>query len=372
MSPGLYLPAATEAIKGSLIHQTTVSAVPVTGSTVPLDVKDVTLTFSEDWSPHVQASVSIPATVDESLYAVLDPLKRCKLQISTGYVYGDGTRDVQPLATVYLTDRGTKRPDDTIELAAASAEALAQTAYLDPWTVPSRAGLTEWVTSLVTFAMYPEVPVITSTVGAGYAAAEIATIPAAPGDNVWDLIAEAASRTSIWIYSDGTGRWIITARPVSTGTIAHTVATGEGGTAFSTDAKLSRDGFANICLGIYTWKEGTVDKLIRGWAAINSGTLDPAIVGRVMDVTEGKGPITQAAANTKAASRLANLGSRARSLLLEAHAAYWLRPSNTITAKLQTGTAEDVIVRSVTYAPLAGTMNITTRQALNVPMKIGE
>jgi hypothetical protein len=372
MTPGAYLPIAAEAIKGSLIHELVGSAIPATGSPLGLDLEDATVTFSEDWSPHVQATLTVPAPTDESLYAVLDPLKRCKVQISTGYTYPDNTRDVQTLATLYLTGRGTKRPDNTIELAAASAEALAQAAYLDPWTVPNRAGLTEWVTSLVTFAMYPETPVITSTVGAGYAATEIATIPAAPGDNVWDLIAEAASRTAIWIYADGAGRWIITARPVATGAVAHTVATGPDGTVFSSDAQLSREGFANICMGVYTWREGTTDKLVRGWAAISSGPLAPATAGRVMDVTEGKGPISQAAANTKASSRLANLSTRGRSLLLEAHAAYWLRPSNTITTKLETGPAEDVLVRSVTYAPLAGTMNITTRQALNAPMTIGE
>ena len=205
----------------------------------------------------------------------------------------------------------------------------------------------------------------------GYAAADLADIPVAAGDDCWSLISEAASRAGAWVYGDG-NRWIITGRPVNTGTIAHTVAAGDRGTLFSSDAQISREGSANSCLITYRWKEGTVDKLMSGFAEVNSGPLVPATAGRMGDATERKGPVSQATANKAAAGRLANLASRGRALLLEAHAAYWLRPSQTITAQLRTGAPEDVLIRAITYSPLAGTMNITTRQALNVPMKIGE
>jgi hypothetical protein len=258
-------------------------------------------------------------------------------------------------------------------LTAASGEAITQGAILDPWTAwsPDRAGLTEFVTWAVTYGMYPEAPAIDSVLGSGFGAAALADLPVEAGMNLWDLIAEAAARTGAWVYADG-NRWIITRSPTTTGVIAHTLTTGAGGTVFNSDAQLSREGFANSCLITYRWKAGTVDHVMYGYARINGGAYAPESAGRLGDVTERPGPITQAAANQAAAARLANLATRGRSLLLEAHAAYWLRPSNTITVQLPTGPPETVLVRSVTYAPLAGTMNVTTRQAINVPMKIGE
>lgn len=371
---GAFLPAATLALQSSLTHEVSATAVPVTGSPVALDLEDISVTFAEDWSPHVQVSLVVPALEDEALYDLLDPLKRCKIQIATGYTYDNNVRDVHDLATVYLIRRGVKRPDNSVALEAASAEALAQTARLNPWAswVPVRTGLNEWVTWLATYAEYPAVPVIVTTFAAGYSAADLVDIPVEAGMDCWSLIAEAASRTGAWVYVDGYGRWIITGRPTDTGTVSHTVATGPTGTVFDSDAQLAREGFANSCLITYKWKSGTTDMLRSGFAEVNSGALAPASAGRMGDATERPGPISQAAANKAAASRLANLATRGRSLLLEAHAAYWLRPSQTILAQLRTGPAERVLVRAVAYHPLAGTMNVTTRQADNVPMKIGE
>jgi hypothetical protein len=370
---GAYLPGAAPALESSLRHECTVTAVLVPFAPLVLDAEALTVTFSEDWSPQIQASITVPAGMDAGLYDVLDPQKRCKILIDAGYTYPDNTADVHPLAELYLRTRPVRRPDNTMELTASSGESLAQDAKLDPWTSwsPNRAGLTEWVTWLVTYAMYPETPEITSTFAAGYSAAAMADIPVEAGMDCWSLIAEAASRAGAWVYADGP-RWIITGRPTDSGTVAHTVKTGPHGTAFSTQAQISRDGFANSCLITYRWKEAGVDKLRTGYAEISTGPLAPASAGRVGDATERTGPVTAAAANTAAASRLANLASRGRSVLLEAHAAYWLRPSQTIMFQLPTGEPERALVRSVTFAPLTGSMNITTRQAFDVPMNLGE
>lgn len=368
-----YDPKVRELIKYSLRHEVTATAVPVSGAPVVLDLEDVGLTFSEDWSPHVQATLTVPAALDDSLYDLLDPTARCKIAVDVGYTYPDNTRDVRPLAVLYLMNRGVNRPDDTVELTAASAEAIAQGAKLSPWfgTV-NRAGLNEWVEWFARYAMWPEVPVFISTYGPGTAAASLVDIAVTPGMDCWTLINEAASRAGAWVYVDGGGRWIITSRPEATASPAHTIAAGDDGTAFDTKTVVSREGFANSVLITYTWKEGTVDKVIHGYAEVNSGPLSTNTVGNVGDFTERAGPVTQAAANTAAASRLSNLASRSRSLLVEAHAAYWLRPSQTVETQLRTGSPESVLVRSVSYHPLVGAMNLTTRQALNVPMKVGE
>jgi hypothetical protein len=304
---------------------------------------------------------------------MLDPQKRVKLLVDAGYTYPDGTTDVHRLADLYLLTRPVRRPDNTMALTAASGEAITQGARLDPWTawVPDRAGLTEFVTWATTYGMYPEAPEIDSVVGSGFGAAALADLPVEAGTDLWALISEAASRTGAWVYADG-NKWIITRSPTSTGTVAHALTTGPGGTVFNSDAQISRDGFANSCVIKYRWKTGTTDHLIYGYARINGGPYAPEAAGRMGDADERPGPISQDAANQAAASRLANLATRGRSLLLEAHAAYWLRPSNTITVQLPTGPPETVLVRAVTFAPLAGTMNVTTRQAINVPMKIGE
>jgi len=370
---GDYSAAAPDWLKESLWHHATATAVLVPYAPRVLDLEDITLTFAEDWSPHIQADMVVPAGYDAELFDMLDPQKRVKILVEAGYTYPDGTTDVHQMAELYLLTRPVRRPDNTMALTAASGESLTQGAKLDPWTawVPDRSGLTEFVTWAATYGLYPEVPVITSVVGSGFGAAALADLPVEAGMDLWSLISEAASRTGAWVYADGS-RWIITRSPSDTGTIAHTVTTGPDGTVFSSDSQLSRDGFANSCVIKYRWKTGTTDHLIHGYARINGGPYAPEAAGRMGDSIERAGPITPAAANQAAAARLANLATRGRSLLIEAHAAYWLRPSNTITVQLPTGPPENVLVRSVTFAPLAGTMNITTRQALNVPMKIGE
>jgi hypothetical protein len=370
---GLYSAVAADYLTGSLRHEVTATAVLVPYAPRVLDLEDITLTFAEDWSPQIQADIVVPAGYDEDLFDMLDPQKRVKILVEAGYTYPDNTTDIQPLAELYLRFRPVRRPDNTMALTASSGESLTQDARLSPWAswVPDRAGLTEFVTWAATYGMYPEVPEITSPYGAGYAAADMADIPVEAGMDCWSLISEAASRAGAWVYADG-NRWIIVGRTTDAGTVQHTLATGEGGTVFSSDAQISREGFANSCLITYRWKSGTTDMLRSGYAEINAGPYAPATAGRMGDATERTGPISQAAANKAAASRLGNLATRGRSLLLEAHAAYWLRPSHTITVQLPTGPPETVLVRSVTFAPLAGTMNVTTRQALNVPMKIGE
>jgi hypothetical protein len=370
---GAYSPAAPGWLKESLWHHATATAVLVPYAPRVLDLEDIRVTFAEDWSPQIQADLVVPAGYDEDLFEMLDPQKRVKLLIDAGYTYPDGTTDVHRLADLYLLTRPVRRPDNTMALTAASGEAITQGARLDPWTawVPDRSGLTEFVTWAATYGMYPEAPEIDSVVGAGFGAAELADLPVEAGDDLWSLISEAASRTGAWVYADG-NKWIITRSPTSTGTAAHTLTTGPAGTIFNSDSQLSREGFANSCVIRYRWKTGTTDHLLYGYARINGGPYAPEAAGRMGDAQERTGPITQAAANQAAAARLGNLATRGRSLLLEAHAAYWLRPSNTITVQLTTGPPETVLVRSVTYAPLAGTMNVTTRQAINVPMKIGE
>lgn len=371
---GAYLPAAAEAIKSSLRHVSAATAVLVPFSPRALDVQDITVTFSEDWSPQIQATLTVPAGYDTDLLDMLDPRKRCKIIIDAGYVYPDNTRDVHQLAELYLLTRPVRRPDNTMALSAASGEAMTQTARLDPWASwsPNRAGLTEFVTWAATYGMYPEAPEITSVFAPGYAAADMADIPVEAGADCWGLIAEAASRAGAWVYADG-NRWIITGRPEASGTIAHTATTGPDGTVFQSDTQLSREGFANTCLITYRWKDsGGVERLQSGYAEVSSGPLAPASAGRVGDSSERPGPISPAAANKAAASRLANLASRGRSVLLEAHAAYWLRPSQTITMQLPTGPPEEAIVRAVTFSPIAGTMNVTTRQAITVPISTGE
>ena len=368
-----YAPAAAEWITGDLFHEVTATAVLVPFDARELDLEDIRITLAEDWSPQIQADFEIPAGYDNDLFEMLDPQKRVKILIDAGYTYPDGTRDVHQLAELYLLTRPVRRPDNSISLTAASGEAMTQFAKLDPWTawVPDRSGLTEFVTWAATYGMYPEAPVIESVLGSGFGAAALADLPVEAGMDLWSLIAEAAARTGAWVYADG-NRWIITRSPSMAATSAHVLATGPAGTVFSSEAQLSREGFANSSLIAYRWKTGTTDHLINGYARVSGGPYAPESAGRMGDAIERPGPITQAAANQAAAARLGNLATRGRSLLIEAHAAYWLRPSNTITVQLPTGPPETVLIRSITFAPLAGTMNITTRQALNVPMTIGE
>lgn len=373
--PGDYWPPLLELISGPLGHLSTVTAHPIDADPFELDfVPDsLQVTFSEDWAPYAQVDVSVPADGDGEALGLLDPRKNCRLSVSAGYVYPDGHKDLLPLADVALRERPVVRPADLVNLKAASDEARAQD-YRLMWNGAfPRTGINEAVAWLLGFALAPAVPVIRSDYGARALAAGLDEIEAAIGDDVWAVLDDVAARTGVRIWCDETNVWRISARPESAGYTSLELTVGTEGTIITSESGLSRETWYNAAVLAYRWTDAAnVEHIRYGRAQSMTGPYSVPEVGAKVYHEEITRPVSQAAANRAAESRLRNLLTRGRSLSLTAGAAYWVRPGMTAKVTLPTGEPEKHLVQSVTFRPHLGLMDLVTRQPHNTTITNGE
>ena len=374
MSSYPYASTAADALIGQLEHICEITVDPVGSPAFTLDPESVSITFAEDWSPHIQANITaaIPSTTNLDL---LDPRLNCRVQLTAGYRYADGTLDVHPLADLGLRTRSTARPSNTVDLTAASDEARAQDRRRveDHGPFTEFTGINELVQFFADYALYPESADVVSDYSAGVGEAAIDGITAAIGTPMWDVIADAAARAGVWVHCAADRTWRIRYRPVTGGTSQHYLEVGTDGTIITSEAGIDRTLFYNQSIIEYTWKDAeNVDHTVYGRAIVSSGDYSVNVVGYRTDHTVINRAATEAQANSAAASRVSNLVTRGRSITLEAHAAYWLRPGMTITVKLLTGVAEEHIIKSITFEPGIGKMQIETRQPLDVVITTGE
>lgn len=387
---GPYRAEIVELIAEPIRHEVTVTAEPRTGSAFELDVDtdsaDLSITFSEDWAPFAQ--VSATAAIPEAAQLDrLDARTGCRITIGAGYVYADGTREVFPLADVGLRTRPVKRPSNTLGITASSNEARAQD-YRFAWN-PSmdRAGVNEAARALFDTAFGIGQYTLVSDLPAKAEAASLAEYDVKLADDLWSGLDDLAGRTGTRIYCDEAGIWRITERRSAAGTIAHELADGAHGTLIESDADLSREGWYNSVVLVYRWTEElpdgtntdgtpkTKDKAyIRyGRASVKTGEFDVSAIGRKTYFEEFEGRrISEATANKVAAAKLRNLVTRGRSYNVTAVAAYWLRPGMTVSLKLPTGEPDRHLIQSITFRPLEGTMQITTRQPITGEITTGE
>lgn len=374
-----FRPKVADLITGSLRHEVEVTAVTAAGVRIPIDVTDgdLTVRFSEDWSPYGQVSVEAAIPKDQATLDALDPRLNCQVEIRAGYTYPDTERDVWPLGTFGLRSRPVNRPANTLKLNAATDEARAQDRKVI-WSGSSisRAGINEAATWLINYALAPSVPSIVSTFPAGSFAADLNNLEINIGEDMWNGLDDVAGRTGARIYCDENRVWRIGGRPELSGTPAHTILTGERvGTIVSSEANLSReDGWANAVVLRHRWTPAgaSSESSVMGYAGAADGPYAISAVGYCVHFEPGDTPITTAQANKKAATRLRNLISRGRSLNVTAIAAYWLRPGMTVAVQLPTGSLEKLIIQSITFHPLTGLMDITTRQPVDVTITSGE
>lgn len=369
---GLYADHAADAISRPLTHLYRVTAYPIDGAPFPIavDGDGLQVTFSEDWSPYVQATIKSVVPFNAAQLDALDARKLCRLTIEAGYRYLDLTEDLQPLADLMLNDRQVRRPGNTMDLDASSDETRAQDRKrTDRSEVPVFTGVNGVIGWAAGWAMYPETPVLSTTVGSTFGADRIKDLDLEIGSDWWSLIADVANRCGLWVFSDETRKWKIRTRAdVDTPTLHLTV--GQGGTILLSDSGLNRDDWANYVIIQYKFTQkkpttedpkATVDKTIYGRARVTSGPFSVDSVGYKMHYETREVGVDQAAANHAAESVLKNLSTRGRSLSLEAAAAYWLRPGHTITVQLVTGAVQTVLVSSVAFNPVRGVMSIKTR-----------
>jgi hypothetical protein len=371
---GPYLARVANEIKGSIGHVHTVTIDPVGAPSFDIVAEDVEVTFAEDWSPHVQAKITGPVASVLAELDAMDARRNCRVQISAGYLFEDGTLDVKPLADLGLRWRGIRRPSNETGLTASSDEARAQDRRRAEATgLPVFTGLNAAVQWFADYAMYPETATVVSDFTAATGAVSVAGMEAAVGTTMWDPMEDAAARTGKWLYCTADRIWRIRARPEVGGMPKHTLTVGKWGTIFGSESTLDRTGWANQSIVEYAWTDAVgASQKVYGRAKVTAGPYSVDNVGYCTDHKVYNMPATQAQADATAATRVRSLVTRGRGLSLEAHAAYWLRPGDTITVQLPTGPAEDHIIKSIKFRPVAGSMAIETRQPLDVTITSGE
>lgn len=364
---------APEHLPVSVRHEVS-ATVTEGGRTYDLDLKDVQVTFSEDWSPYAQVSLTIPVPADPVLLdEVLDPRRDSRILVRAGYTYPDGTHQIADLADVGVRERPLRRPADEIALDAGSAEYRAMDYRAMYWADMERAGINEAITWLAGYAQNS--PRISSEMPARHGAAQLAEIDVSIGDTYWSLMQEAAQRTNTRVWCDERNVWRIAPRVERTGTPVHRLAVGHGGTITDTLANLRRDEWYNSVLLEYNWRNATPEReerVLYGRALATTGPFAVGTAGYRTYYEKRERPIGQWSANNAAAAMLRTLISRGRTRTITAGAAYWLRPGDTVTVALPTGEEEPHIVQSVTFRPMEGLMDVTTRQPLDVTIDTGE
>jgi hypothetical protein len=364
-----YFPDVDDRIRQSVEHVYSATAYPVTGAPIPLDVEDLSITFDESWTTHIQADITAKVPEDQAILDRLDPRKNCRIKINVGYIYDGQVQDVYEIANLHLRTREVLRPSNLLRVIAYSDETRALDAKRrSADAAPPKTGINEIISYAANKAVYPDTAEIVSDFNPGYGVNSFTELELDIGNDFQSLITDAAARAGVWVYSDGSRRWRITSRAEVAGVSAHKLYTGPDGTIFDSDTALQREDFANsVCLK-YVWKNGSGEEQIIYGEAYVPGTLGYGVVGSGYNtyVEERQGPITQSQATSAAQSVLRYKVTRGHGIRLQAVAAYWLRPGMTVTIQLPLGEQERQLIRAVTFNPSSGSMTITTRQPESV------
>lgn len=365
-----------ELITGDLKHTAAVTVHPLTGDPYELDLENgsLSVTFSEDWAPYVQTNIGAAVPTLQSELDRLDPRQACRIGIDVGYEFPDGSSEIFPLADLMLRTRDVKRPSSMVDLTAASNEAMTQDyTWRSDFPLMPTTGINEAVSWCLEYSSIPFGYNLSSSFPAGAYASYLTELAIGWGDSMWRMLDEIASRTGRRIFCDEFGLWRIRYRATTTGTSQISLTVGENGTLLDTTTSLTREDWYNEVVVLHEWRDSAgVDQRAFGSASVTSGPFRTGAVGWKSTVLKSDRPISFDTAKAMAVTKLENLVTRGRSLRLTAIAAYWLRPGHTITVQLPTGEPELYLIQSITFHPLSGLMDITTRQPLDVTITTGD
>jgi hypothetical protein len=313
------------------------------------------ITLDEAWSPRAQLAGIIATSFTPAELAAIDPRKNTvRCTVAAGYVHPDGTVDMHPLLTGHLRDRTARRRGNTVQLEAASDEALAQDAgWLSTDTFKTFTGVTE---ALEWFASYATGTAVTidSSVGTGHRADLTSAIPTKPGGEVWEFMSDLAMAANVRLFVDADGSWKIRAKVTEASTTDIT----DLSTGADSEDTLSRNGYYSAAVLRWEWRDASdVERVITA----RYGTLPGKVYTETFETA-----ITQAAADTAAQNAVRGLSTRGDSYTCNDVAAYWLRPGDTVRVTLADGTEVDHIAKQIVFHVTSGTMTVTTRQPSNL------
>ena len=357
---------ALETVKATHRQEFYAEATTAAGVTHRLQVSDATVSFSEDYSPRVQAVMSCANNLAPAVLAELDPRAGLVLGLYAGYIYPGAESDVQLLAELVASTRGASQPGDVLELVGASAEVRAhEVKWLQAAQVKTFAGVVEAVQWLADYSLAPAVAELVATVPAGYRPDLVAAVALEPGLALWDVMHALSASAGLVLYVDAAGVWRLEPPATVLGETAAYLVPGPNAAVTKLDDVLSRDGYAEAALIRFKWKDANGDKEILGtWAPTVPGLAYGA--GCKVWESERPGPITQSAANEAARLAIVQLSTRGNAYVIEATAHYWLRPGMAVQLVNAEGEVIRHICKTVTFNVAAGSMAVTTREPNNL------
>jgi hypothetical protein len=350
------------------------------GTPIPVQAETCQVTLDPGWTPYAQGTVTGPVPEDQATLDALDPRRLARCRIYAGYMLPGDVEDVHLLATLYVSRRTVDRPTNVLTMEVQGAEYLYDAwrshtpAELTPAGATSWTGVepTDYVAHLFLHRITGGLGEPPSDGGAGIppagfdrAGATSATSwgvnPEVTDGNGLEILRDIAARVSAWFRCDELGVWRMTDDPIQT-PISLQLQVGAGGTVLVSSTELTREGWANDVVLSYlvTDEGGLVLSRVTGLAKVATGPYTPASAGRVTSAHTLPGHPSQAAANNAAVSRLRRLVHLGRVIALEAIAAYWVRPFDTVTIQLPVGPQERHRVASVTWQLDQGSMSLRT------------
>lgn len=336
------------------------------GNGVVLQPTEMSVTFSEDWSPRIQGSLTAPIGEYPGLVALLDPRVDTVCMPRAGYVVPGVDPDVHFMATTKITSVTSPDSGGSIAVSFDSVEALAQDClFFGPDIAYSFAGVKEAVAYMISYAQ-PGGPGITSSViGNANQPTLTAGITFEAGRSMWSLIDDLALVAGVRVQADDTGGWRITRKVSAAGAVVMDFTAGpENSIVEKITDGITRDGFFNAALIRYEWRDSAgADKTIYGGFPVGGAA---AGWGLKAHYETRPGPVTQAQANAAAKAIVRALSARGDSYTLDTVAAYWLRDGDTVKVRLSSGATALHIVRSVTFNMASGTMSVVTRAPKNL------
>jgi hypothetical protein len=341
-----------------------------------LQAESVSVTMDEAYVPHVQAraSASIP---DADTLASLDPRSGVRLRIATGYGAPGIDEDVHELVDAGLRTRSSIRPNGTIDLTAASDEAL-----VDDGIVGSaedagfnRTGVNEYVSSVLTAAFST-----TQTISTEYPAAYRPDLVSEPMDiyqSPMPRLTELLDPVDGALFCGPDRVWYLRPRRTVASTPVVVLRTGPGGTVIRIDAGVSRepaDGWYNEVLIHYQWPETETRPAgeVAGYALVSDGPYAAIGANRRTMTLSRNYYATKANADQAAAAILRRSFTRGRTMRITAPALPWLRPGDTIGyAEGPSGDIDRLLLSAVTFEWPASTMTLTLRRPETGTITIG-
>lgn len=336
----------------SLSHVVTARIVIAGGETITLDVQGWRLSIDERRAPRFVANIDARVPTDAAQLLRIDPRTGARLELDVGYTRPGGTVDVHTIANLMLRRRPVTRPDDVMALEAHSDESLIIDGSPVVGAAFTNASTTGAITAVLAAVIPAVAPVVTTAVGPA--------ITQGPYEDRWDLALDLADRIGARLYDDGLRTWRIDPAPVL-GTSALDLAVGANGTITASQATIDRDGWANVVLLRYRWRDTSdVEHTIVAVRRVTTGAYAATVGNSKIVVVEREVATTQTEANAAAAALVARYVTRGRSLTVSAVSAYWLRPGDTVNVTLPSGPTEQHLVVAVDFTD-DGLMQVTTR-----------